>query len=895
MKPMNYLLVISLFLALAFSGLADLTDVEICDPGVDLETVRVCYNNDAGTARTAVVDSITKLNRINQKPLFLPVENLTFIYEQPLTGTAKNVSIILALDITTRLKEANYFIFGSSLLASQRLMLIQNNEYYLLEHPRAALFSLASLKLTHIPTLNEYPAVPYQGTDSYVFTVLGGRQIEITRTADGQKVLIRTAALGEAPAAYVIPHNLTEEYEVAFNYNNPVEIIDPVSVGTLTVCQNDNIHDAEQIKICLDNNYNFTLRRNVLTKHQVPAAGGNYLFLFTIVEGTKQVALFDLADIDNNDDLNHSFLHYDNFIDDLVAGRRLGIEFNHNLYLLSHPVADFISLPNITLKNYSLAGITTLPAVGSEAQIEFVTLDGGKMYLQRNYGTPPPPFGLWALEQHELRPVNLEEELFTSFSSLGVIRITTPNLGTISVRDNDIRFSSAMFKIQASELASPTLDLTYRQPLVRDTALFYYHSANINQGTPVKTVSIYRYYNLSDDQDAQHYYNDTFIHVFTGGREIALGFGNSYYLLGHENIPDEPAFFDIAKLTLKTLDGTETFEQEQVSATEVSFAIPEGAITVTIDDLRNLIKFQAETTRILEGASLERADEYSADLTPINSVRLTNTTTLQLCNLESFRSSPAADVCVYGDKNTVINEILVDEYRIETIGTVSYLLRTNGRTGDAKVVTVSKILQFDPRSHDFSIPDWNNFTQNLLNGNIPAFDISNIVYLPVVVDNLLTDFAFRRYPGGAVPYSLANIRMISPITYNGSFVLDDTVVFAKQGLSGPLDQRIISTTFSLRPYKYIPDNGDALTVTSPASTQQFVTSVSGDIYTLTITNPTEHLAKLRLTAGASNLIFDRHFAQGDSRMLRLDNVLTEFTLTGVTTGKANVTIQRVIE
>ena len=884
MKPLKTFLILSIFLALAFSGLADITAVEICDPGVDLETVRVCYKNNTGTAQTRVVDSITKLNRINQKPTHLLLENLTFIYEQPSTGTAKNVSIILALDITSKTITSNFNNFASSLLAGQRLMLIQNNEYYLLEHPTADLFSMANLKLTHIPTLNVYPAVPYQGTDSYVFNVLGGRQIELRRTIDGKNLIIRTAALGEAPAAYVIPHHLTEEYEVKFNYNNPVNIIDPASLGTITVCQDDNPRDAEQIKICRNNNYVFTLRKDLLTKQSV--SSNNYLFLFTINGGTKQISLFKLENIDSTNVRIFTDLNYDNLINNLVAGRRLGVEFKENLYLLSHPVTSLISLPNITLKSYTLAGTTTLPTSGSEAQIEFVTLDGGKMYIKRNYGSPPPPFDLWALEQHELAPINLNHQLFTSFSSLGTIRIIQPNIGNIAVKTGtggDIRQSQSVFKLTT---ADGDLTLNYREPkVVKDKALFYYHTANVQTGIHVKSGSVYRYYDL-DKNIGKHYFNDTFIDIITGGNELALKFNNTYYLLGHDNAPDEPVFFDLSKLLLKTIDGGSTFLPNLTSNSEISFIVPGGRIFVKLDEFNNEISFSSSKKKELE--TITFGEEYSIVLTTSGRVKI-NDVYLELCNLNLYQYVPAADVCVYSSSTDSIKDkqILVDKALVKTVNGIDYLFEPNGLTGNEKEITVRKLIFFN--NPEFG--NWDNFIAKIVSGDVPLIKAKGQLYLPVAVDNLLTNFALRSYFDETI-YSLKNGQQTGPVIYNGTFTLNDTVVLANQTLSGPRDALYISTTFTVKDYQYLPDSGEALIVTSP---QRFITSVSGDVYTLTITAPTQYLANLKLTDRNNNIIFNRNFASGESRMLWLDNVLTEIILTGVNTGQANVTIQRVME
>ncbi|MBU1973916.1 MAG: hypothetical protein KKH52_00805, partial [Nanoarchaeota archaeon] len=750
-------------------------------------------------------------------------------------------------------------------------------QYYLLLHQAAVRFAPANLLLVHLPTLEVYEAIPYPGTSWYTFSVLGGKQIAVGHF--GTDFLITPLSLGETPAAYVIPHNLNKEYEVIFNLESPVEIIEP-DLGTLTVCQNDNPHDAEQIKICQDNNYKFTLQKGVLTEHTLSTH--NLAFLYEVIENTKTVSLFSLVDLESHDDLLPYHLDYDNFTNNMVVNNRIAYKFKDNLYLMGHPYTTFLSLPQLTLTTYTTEGLTNLTASGSETQIEIPTLDGGKLFLKRNYGTPPPPFDLSALEEHELAPINLEEQLFTSFSSLGTIRIIEPSIGTVAVTESDIRQSQSVFKLSTG---SGPLDLIYQEPqVVQDKALFYYHSASVETGVHVKSGSAYWYYDLDNkSRSNQHSFNDDFIDIITAGNELALKFNDTYYLLGHDNIPEEPVFFNINKLLLKTIDGLETFAPETTSPAEISFIVPGGRVFVKLDEATNKITFSSSKKKELETVTF--GEKYSVVLTTAGRVKI-NDVYLELCNLNLYQYVAAADVCVYESEFGVIQDqqILVDKAMIKIVNGTNYLFEPNGLTGDGKQITVRKLIDFN--HPDFS--NWDNFIAKLVSGDVPIIKANEQLYLPVAADNLLTNFGLQAYFTGTI-YSLQNIEQIGPITYNGTFALNDTVVFANQTLEGERDSRYLSTTFKVKDYSYLPDSGQELKVVSPL---KFITVPGGEVYTLSNTRINGNITKSTLTDYKNKIIFDRYFAGKDTRSLYLDNILTTITIAGIGDTETNITIKK---
>lgn len=892
MLKIGLLFLISAFFVMPAS--AYLTNIEVCDQGLNLETIQICFKDSYAEEKTVVVDSISKLIRNNDQPYYDAFEKVTFIYQQPASGNIKEVDIIHTVDLAIT-QTFNYTPFSSNFVNGQSLMLKLDNEFYLLSYDNTQpMFSPSYLQLSHVPTLRQYQINPYKGTNSYFFTVLGDKQIVLTQSDDGKTMIIGTSEPGESPAAYVIPYNLAELYEVSFDYDNPVRILSnvesTVSAGTFTVCQDDNPRDAQQIKVCRDNNLAFTLQLNNLTKKN--AGTNDFLFLYEIANNKKQVTVFYLQNIDAYDPLEEVpfYLDYDIFIDNAVAGRRLGFEFQNNLYLLSHPVTQFISLPSLNLTAYTSEGRTILTALGSESEVEFSTIDGGKMFIRRNYGSPPPPFDLWALEEQELTPINLDNTLFTSLSSLGSIIFIAPDLGTVRVRTDDIKFSAPLFKLSSTTYGDLDLELDVPYPL--DIALLYYHTANIDQGLPVKTAAIYRYYDLNDEETDSHAYTDDFIATITSGKELALRFGDSYYRLGHTNQPNMPAFFNTASLTLKTLDGQTTFTVQPLSVTEVKFTIPEGEIKVTIDDTNKLMLFEPVTKSTLEAATIE-VGNYSAVLTATNTVRI-GTTILGLCNQELYRYVPAADVCL---KTTATEELLVDQPVNKVINGEKFMLETNGLMGDQKTVTVRRVLTI-PYATTFLFADWNEFISHLINDDVPIFLVHGQWYVPVAEDNLLTNFILESY----LTEEQAELRddyELGPLIFNGTYVLNDSLVNVRQSVIGPANNKKIQTQFQFRSYYYLPEDGTTIPLTDKESDLTFASSSSGQAYTLELFEivpaVTPSLVRLKLTDALGTTIFNRYFAKDGARELYLDNVLTEIKVTGIAAGEANITVQRIVD
>ncbi|MDP3640352.1 MAG: hypothetical protein Q8R53_04080 [Nanoarchaeota archaeon] len=853
-----------------------LNNTWVCDPGFDLETATICYTKDGN--KKAVIDSLTKLNRIGEKPKYadgnLAATSTVFLYEEPTTAsTKKAVRITLVRNLIETALEFPFNTFAANILAGQQLVLVLDGEFYLLSYDTTQeLFSSQYLRLQHLPTKTAYTGVNYPGSNWYLFSVLGGKKIAVGTF--GSKFLISALEPGEEPAAYVIPWNLAEQYEVKFTKNTPVEITDPAAVGQLTVCQNDNPRDREQIKVCRDNDLEVTLQRGQLKRWTFDGVLSPFALLFDIIPNTmvKQVSIFSLSSLSSTE----KELNYDNFIDNMVAGRRVALEFpNGQLYLLQHPIADFLSLPSLMLTD----GTTAVTASGSETEVELLppSLAVGKIFLNRQYGSPPPPFQIKALRSEEVEPINLPQQLFTSFSSTGQAIFIEPTIGTVKVAGDDRSLYQPTFKITADGV-SHTLQFGVPYEGVAGNTLIYYNYAEFAGTTPVKKALIYQFYDVSTAAK-QHDFTDDFIRVFTGGRELALKLGSSYYLLGHEGDPRGVLFYNPNRLILRTLDRTQTFPVRVIG--EVArFEVTEDRIEVEVDIDAGLITFRKR--KAFEPLTREEfAKPYWAELTTTNSVNLGGTI-LRMCYVSGYVASSAAKVCSDDDTLPAVG-VLVDPATVVTIGGEKYVIESNGQTGANKRVFIRKLIPLNPDT-PFTADDWLAFTTEIVENRKPVFNISNLFFLPQATDTQLQNFGFAPYAGGTTERS-RNVREITPISFNGSIFLGDTLIFLTQAETAD-EEKPINATISVRPYQYLPDNREKLEVELtegvPTYSLLFVSTIEGGVYRLGTTPLTNQLSWIVLQRlGETEPLFAKSFAAGDIKRLTLDGIPVEIKLESI--------------
>jgi len=877
------IIVIILLTSLAY---ADLNDLNVCDLGT--EDVRSQVTVCQGDQPFQTLNSVRTLNQINEQPY--QTQGITFLYFEEEAGREKTVKALLTKDVTAE-QIFPLGTFATNMIAGQGIVLVLGGESYLLElAEEQELFSTEDLQLRHIPTLASSEPVNYGGTPWYLFDALGDRKIAVGVFGgrNGQ-VVIQSLEGGEVPAAYVVPQNLTRNFELTFSKAEPIRVTDPAELETLTVCHDDNPRDNQQIKVCRNNALALTLQVNRLTKPSLSPASphsilNDFVLLFEVVNGVKRVSLFSLETIRDFPALS---LHYDDFIDSMVEGRRAAFEFENDLYLLEHADIPFISLQQLKLTAYTNAGNTSFAPSGSEGQVKFSTLNGGEITLTRQYGDPPPPFQISALTQDQIQPVNLVRDLSTFVSTLTARDFEVPDFGSVRVNaDEDIALSSNLFKLIAGEdQLNLQLGIPQAVSSVQETALFYYYSADFNGVIPIKTASVYQFYDLSNNQLGSHGYDDQFINVFTQGKEIALKFNERFYLLSHHNPSNQPAFFNLNNLRLKTING-DRFLNPAVSGSEAQFTVDGGRIDVEVNDLDNSIVFSATTRRVLEAAILW-AGNYSAVLTTANRVMVgRNLLSLVMCNKELYQAVRTADVC-YADTDK-----LVEDFELLVLNGATYLLETNGQMGEAKEVTIRRVLQIG--GSDSVIDNWNTFVSQILDGDVPIINVSNELYEPVLQNNILGNLGLQKYRTRE-RFVLRNVQDITQITSNGTFVLPERNVFIEQSLRGAQQDQFVRAVFDVKDYTFLPENGSRLILNnSEGQVVSFAGVIDGEEYTLAIpSNGTNSLAIISLLESSGDALFVRIFAEGDYRIIPLDGALTEILVEEINDdGEVVVSVRR---
>ncbi len=836
------------------------SQLHVCDLGTEAFGNRVTLCDETGPILT--LDSTTLLrNRFGQP--YNDTNNLTFLFTE---SNPKTVSVMLSRDISETALELPLETFAPNIAAGQRIMLSVDGESYLLWHPAVTAdmsFSEANLKLTHIATNTVIPALVYPGTNRYTFDLAGDRLMTFwidtpLEEPDNQLFKIKALAPGEAPQSFPIPTNLEERFEVTFSKANPVRFINlaDASLGTFSVCREDNSADPQQVKVCRNDILEFTLKARNLTKRGV--AGTEYAFLFEVVNNTKQVSLFQLTTLSST----ISDLTYDPFINAMVAGRRVAVEFENKLYLLRHPMQPFISLPSITVTRYVGDVTTTFPAIGSQDLIDFLIPDG-KVSLQRKYGDPPPPFQISALRTEEIAPVDLDLHLSTSMSSLVPV---TVNGNIIAAADSVYRLDEQVFNIGIGGIGEL---LRLRVPAaIGGNALFYYHTVTPSEGALLKQVSIFKLYNLSTATPTQsRSYNAEFVEQFAGGKQFAILLGGQYYLFSYENNNNEVRSFNINRVRLSTLDRVTTF-----------VAIPDGAgVRFDLPDgkrVRVRVDYTAPAKLLLE-TGLELLTEipftgYMTEINPGNEVTI-GATTLRLCFLTAYALQPAARVCSTAGTPSI--DVLANPSVVVEIGGNNYFLESNGQTGNDKRVFIRKLYSL-PAGISVTFDDWFNFIGEVVAHREPYFNLSaSRVYLPSASDGRLETFRLKQYPDGA-QQAPRNVQVKTPITADGSIVLHDRVVLIEQ--QETTDEEVpVEATFTTQNYHYLPDNHDIIRFNSTGTAgMSFVVVVDGTEYILGTSQLSPSLVRLSLATGP-NILLNRLFAARETRILNLEGTSVE--------------------
>lgn len=895
------------------------TGLNVCDVGTEPFGNRVTLCHAAATDNTITLDSTALLANRFGRP-YIDTNNLAFLFKE---STPKTASVMLHREITAAAPlMLPLATFAPNFVAGQRVMLGVDGESYLLWHSTGNMttnstpsFSEANLKLTHIATNTVIPAQIYPGTNVYTFTLPGSPGRLVTVVVDTERGVFEIQALrpDETPQSFPVPTDLTALFEAKFSKASPIRIINPVfrignpESGLFSLCREgtvaepyaDNNNDHQQAMVCRGNDFAFSLRVGNLTKIQIEAS--NYAFLLEVVNNVKQVSIFPIYLLSPAIGSTTS-LYYNPFVDSMVAGRRAAVEFENKLYLLSHPATPPLSLPSITLTRYLETVTTTFPALGSQDLVDFLTPEG-KISIQRQYGTPPPPFRASALRVQDIAPVDLDDDFSTTMSSLVPV---TVNDELVRADDEQYESDESVFRITIGRRADTDTPLLHLQLPVRvgfpftapsTSALFYYRTVTSNSNQLVKQVSIYRLYDLSAGTQS-HDYNEEFRRALAGGKEFAITLNpaalpeesRNYYLVGYENNNNEVLSFNINRLRLFTLDKTTTIPAIPDTG-GVRFDLPNGA---RVRFMVNYVTGMLEMQTGLELLTEIPFTGYMTELNPTNEIKINTTANFRMCYLTAYAMLPGARVCdTVGapDVDALANPLTL------VPGSESYVLEVNGQTGNDKRVFVRNLTVIPVSPAKYEIDDWFAFVSEIVAHREPYFLVNNRLYLPQATDGRLETFRLKQYPDGT-PQAPRNVRAKTPLTANGSIVLIDQVIVIDQQETTD-EEHPVNATFRIQPYYYLSDNHDVVRFNSTGTHSiSFVIAVDGTQYTLGTSDLTAQLVRLSLATNQEplNPLLNRLFAQSDTRTLNLAGVQVEIKVEAISPEdgiiNAQITVKR---
>ncbi|HLD00779.1 MAG TPA: hypothetical protein VJC39_03475 [Candidatus Nanoarchaeia archaeon] len=771
----------------------------------------ICRNSGNNVVVLKSLDLISSTN-----DAIFTAEGLLFLYEGGEDNLPKKVTVHTVVPLAAP-KSMSILKVALNLLNGQRLALELGGQYYLLSHAGEDTFSGVDLVITHLPTQQEFLPQKISG-DTFSFNLLAGKTLTIL--IEPLSFVISPFAPTEAPTSFTIPYNLDDNYQVDFSKNNPVNLVDLNS--KIEVCLTDNSADPQSLLVCKDGQQGITLQKDVLTEWAIGST--EVALLYQVVNGSKQGYIFkkvDLSGVEQN-------LDYTSFINNMAAGRRAAFNFNGGLYLLKHPQSQFISLPSMNAVSYLELGSSSKNASGSEKKVNFM-IPEGRITLERDYGTPPPPFRISALTKQQIvdTALDLERELFTSMSSQVPVKVTSPdNWGIISKSSNDIVQDKDIFQLSTGKADNLKLDLFYQTPMEAGKTLFYYSSAS-QEGTEfVKVASIYRLYNLmdGDSQDDNHIFDNLFLEKFTSGNELALKFNNTYFLLGYAGATSgQSSFFTLNDLSLHSLEGVNYPSTVDITEQTVKFTVPGGEIEIVKDAPNNKLLFSVQT----EGQLLEQfsAEDYLQIINSGNSVKINNDV-FSICDT-SFTASKVeqAAVCKNGALVKVNGGPLMIGEVYPSIASGFLLVYAGVVNGEKQI----KVYEIDFIGFDSTKYDWTTLTERLTEGKSKAYWWAGSYFeLGAADPQKFSTYYFKSIPNGDI-YPLQKVEMDQNLLESGFLVNVTLMVKAYQTLDQELE-----ADFNLiaLPHELLAVSG--VNLTGDSSQYWFYPSVGEDLFNIQI-------------------------------------------------------------
>lgn len=815
------------------------------------------------------------------KPHYDKSLGLSFLYPKRNT-----VSIHATYVLSEKALILNKNNFIQNILKGEKIMLILNNEYYLLKHPVGKQLEVNYLTLQHIPSLVEYKSKVIPGqVGKYFFNVLGGYSISLSLITNN--VEITSLSPSESPSGMVTPVKLDEDYETHFTLKTPVRIESPY-LGTLTLCKEDRAADLNNALICLNNNFVTTLTKGELKKIQlntqfpvldvngkqvvsnnVPqyqTMPKNYAMLYEISNNEKIIYVFDLV----NPSKTPIKLSYRNFIDNMIEGRRIAFEFKDNLYLIDHGKSDstlkIFSLTNLSLTVHNRREIAKkLEMKGDEDKVFYDISGDGKISITRKENSPPPPFELVALSPEQIEAKDLAKDLSVEMSSNLPIQINNPALGKVEISSKDVKSSMSRFVI-TTQKGDFILEKDIPNEIDTNTLAYYYEAA-LENNKFVKHMMFYYFVDITKNI-AKIPFNDELIKKFTNKRKFAIKFDKSYYLLSYKGT----GFFDISKLIITDLDGKNPKLATLIDR-KVQFKVAEGEITISENGVELLI-----SKEIKDDLTTSTFNNYFAEIAPETKVSLSNSLTLRMCYLTAYSLTQAARVCGSDGTEYELNPITIINHN-----NIEYVLESNKKTGDQKRVFVRKIIPISPKT---TIPDWFGFVKEIIGFHEPILKIVTngyTLYKPIAKGPELAKFGLQKYPLG--PAYNFQTRQTSPITFEGKSILGENILLLEQ-VTTKDEQKPVDLNVNILPYLHLPVDGTSIIINSSKKTE-FTVDLGQHNYTIQVINwfTRTKLIDIEIYENIGpkplKLILKRYLKEGDSKLFTAGDVKFELKVKDV--------------
>ncbi|MBI4152178.1 hypothetical protein HY495_00575 [Candidatus Woesearchaeota archaeon] len=620
-------------------GLADVAT--LCDTGTENVQFKATLCDGTAPPKTLTVSSLSFLRGSNQP---LTVQNdLLYTYAEVEPKTVSVHAIVHPETAAVTLAES---VLANNFAHGRRLAVEVDGQYYLLVQSPAGPLNLAALQLISLPSEEAVP-VTALASDKYQFEIQAKKVL--TLTYDGTKIVIAVGKPTEALAGQVTQHTLAGEYEVSFSKKEPI-LLQDFGGTKLVPCLSDKPNDPLTLQVCLTDESQkpfVTLQRDVLTETKLLDIPVALLYQWDLETNSKQASIFYLKQLDGSTAAQPTELVYEDFVDNLVTGGKgVALSFAGDLYLMSHG-GKVLSLPLINLTAYT-DGSITLYSSGSQSEktVDFL-VEGGMISLTRGFTAPPPPFTLSVQTTEELlaNPLDLVQELSTSFSSQVPVMITSPiNYGILgqdtTSANPDVLGFKPLFKVKGDATGQAQLALPFQKPLINGRTLLYYYGAELKEGELIKTARVFHYFNLTDKAADSQAFDDQFLDMFMGkGKEIALGLGNGYYVLSYAGAtPEQKSFYEFEQLQLASLDGTQKITPT-VDELQASFAVPQGTIMVSVDQAVTKMTFTKkgaqEIAKEAVTESFDPAVDYKYTLVPGKIVNVAGDT-YEICDKGVF-------------------------------------------------------------------------------------------------------------------------------------------------------------------------------------------------------------------------------------------------------------------